>query len=74
MPNVQKMVQDISQYKYFSTFDLKSAYHQVPIKVEDRKYTAFEVDGQLWEFTVIPFGVTNGVSCFQRVIDQIIHN
>ena len=72
MPNVLKMVQEISQYKYFSTFDLKSAYHQVPIKEEDRKYTAFEVDGQLWEFTRIPFGVTNGVSAFQRTIDKLI--
>ena len=27
MPNVLKMVQEISKYKYFATFDLKSAYH-----------------------------------------------
>ena len=72
MPNILDMVQKMSQYKYFSTFDLKAAYHQVPIKEEDRKYTAFEVDGQLWEFTVIPFGVTNGVSAFQRTIDKVI--
>ena len=72
MPSVPKMVQDISQYKYFSTFDLKSAYHQVPIREEDRKYTAFEADGKLWEFTTVPFGVTNGVSAFQRTIDKVL--
>ena len=72
MPNVLKMVQEISKYKYFATFDLKSAYHQIPIREEDCKYTAFEVDGQLWEFTRIPFGVTNGVSAFQRSIDKVI--
>ena len=72
MPNVLEMVEKISQYKYFATFDLKSAYHQIPIKEEDMKYTAFEVDGQLWEFTRIPFGVTNGVSAFQRTIDKVI--
>ena len=72
MPNVLQMVQEISQYKYFATFDLKSAYHQVPIREEDCKYTAFEADGQLWEFTSIPFGVTNGVSAFQRTIDKVI--
>ena len=72
MPNVLEMVEKISKYKYFATFDLKSAYHQIPIKEEDMKYTAFEVDGQLWEFTRIPFGVTNGVSAFQRTIDKVI--
>ena len=72
MPNVLDMIQKISRYRYFATFDLKSAYHQIPIKEEDIKFTAFEVDGQLWEFTRIPFGVTNGVSAFQRTIDKVI--
>jgi len=74
MPNAQKMVQDISQYKYFSTFDLKSAYHQIPIRKEDRKYTAFEADGKLWEFTTLPFSVTNGVSAFQRTINKVLES
>ena len=41
MPNILDMVQKMSQYKYFSTFDLKAAYHQIPIKKEDCKFTAF---------------------------------
>ena len=47
--------------------DLKSAYHQIPIK-EDKSYTAFEANGKLYQFCRIPFGVTNGVACFQRII------
>ena len=42
-----------------------------PIK-EDKPYTAFEANGKLYEFYRIPFGVTNGVACFQRIIDKII--
>ena len=72
MPDLSKMVQDLSKYKYFATFDLKSAYHQVPIREEDVIYTAFEVDGELWEFTRVPFGITNGVSGFQRTIDKAV--
>ena len=41
IPDILKMVQDISKYKYFATFDLKSAYHQVPIRESDCKYTAY---------------------------------
>ncbi len=51
---------------------MKSAYHQIPISEEDRKYTAFEADKNLYQFTRLPFGVTNGVSAFQRTINKII--
>ena len=33
---------------------------------------AFEANGKLYQFCRIPFGVTNGVTCFQRIIDKII--
>ena len=69
---VDELVEKVSQYSLFSTFDLKSAYHQIPIKEEEKKYTAFEAAGNLYQFTRIPFGVTNGVACFQRVIDEVI--
>ncbi|MCP4297154.1 MAG: RNA-directed DNA polymerase, partial [Proteobacteria bacterium] len=58
--------------KIYSTFDLKSAYHQIPRLEQERQYTAFEADGNLYQFTRIPFGVTNGVSAFQRVISDLI--
>ena len=54
--------------------DLRSAYHQIPIKPEEKPYTAFEACGCLYQFRRIPFGVTNGVASFQRVIDKIISN
>ena len=49
-----------------------SAYHQVAIKPEEQKCTAFEAAGSLYQFCWIPFGVTNGVASFQRVMDDII--
>ena len=35
---------------------------------------AFEACGKLYRYTRLPFGVTNSVSYFQRVIDQLIDN
>ena len=50
------------------------AYHQIPISKDDSKYTAFETNGKLYQFRRIPFGVTNGVPCFQRFIDTVINS
>ena len=54
--------------------DLKDAYYQLPIKETEKTYTAFEANGKLYQFLRVPFGVTNGVACFQRVIDTIIQD
>ena len=71
-PNINELVNKIAQFRVFSTVDLKSAYHQIPLKPEDRKYTAFEASGGLYQFTRLPFGVTNCVACFQRTMIQLI--
>lgn len=72
LPNMDDLVQKIAQYDVYSTLDLQSAYHQIPLRAQDKQYTAFEACGRLYQFCRIPFGVTNGVACFQRTIDQII--
>ncbi|XP_068235686.1 uncharacterized protein [Palaemon carinicauda] len=72
LPRIDETVNNVSRYKVFSTLDLKSAYHQVPIREDEKLYTAFEASGKLYEFNRIPFGVKNGVAAFQRVVDQIL--
>ena len=66
------MAQKVSQYKVFSAGDLKSAHHQVEILEKDRPYTAFEAEGQLCQFRRLPFGLTNGVARFQRLMDNLV--
>ena len=72
LPNLDSVVRQAAQYKVFSSIDLKSAYHQVPLKEEDKPFTAFEADEGLYQFTRLPFGVTNGVGCFQRCVNEFI--
>ncbi|KRY59825.1 Retrovirus-related Pol polyprotein from transposon [Trichinella britovi] len=48
------------------------AYYQIPINARDKPYMAFEAGGRLYQFKRIPFGVTNGATCFQRVMDNIL--
>ena len=72
LPRIEELVNKVAKYEYFSQLDLKSAYHQIPIRSEDKPLTAFEASGKLYQFCRIPFGVTNGVACFQRIMDDFI--
>ena len=60
LPDIEEMIKEIAKYSVYTTVDLRSAYHQVHLKPEDKPYTAFE-----------SFGVTNGVSVFQHVMHKI---
>ena len=72
LPTIETLINDLAKYHVFSTFDLRSAYHQIQITEKDRPFTAFEACGKLWEFTRLPFGVTNGVPAFQRKMDNLV--
>ena len=72
IPSIESIVNKLARYTVYSMYDLKSAFYQIPIRESEKHFTAFEADGQLWEFNQIPFGVTNGPPAFQRYVDEII--
>jgi len=71
-PSIENLIDKAAENSFFSKIDLKSAYHQIPLRKEDKQFTAFEVDGKLYQFTRMPFGITNAVPSFQRIMDKII--
>ena len=69
---METIVNNVARDMFYSTIDLRSAYHQVPIKEDKRCFSSFEADGCLYQFKRLPFGVVNGVAGFQRVIDNFV--
>ncbi len=49
LPRIEGIVNNVAQYKVFSTTDLRNAYHQFPIKETAKPYTAFQACGQLFQ-------------------------
>ena len=76
LPKIDEIVNKVANDRFYSSLDLKSAYHQVPLLERERLFTAFEAMGKLYQYRRLPFGVSNGASAFQKVIDDFIlrHN
>ena len=74
LPSIPELLNNIASYKYYSQIDLRAAYHQIKIRVQDQPPTAFEANGRLYHFTRLPFGVTNGVAIFQRKMDEFVED
>ena len=74
LPKIDEIIAQIAKGSVHSTLDLKSAYYQIPLPPEECPYTAFEACGKLYQYTKLPFGVTNSVGLlfFQRRVDELI--
>lgn len=71
LPRIEETLDSLSGAKWFSTIDLSSGYHQIPVTESDRFKTAFCTPFGLFEFNRMPFGLCNAPSTFQRLMERI---
>lgn len=72
LPRIDEIFDQLSDAVYYTKFDFKSGYFQVPLSEEDRPKTAFSTRDNHYQFTVLPQGITNGPATFQRIVNHVL--
>ena len=57
--------------KVFTTLDLLSGYHQVPLDTESKKYTSFSTPTGKYAYKKLPMGCSGAPLAFQRLVNTI---
>ena len=72
LPHLRTAYKLLHDSNIFSTVDLKSAFHHVPIAPEDVHKTTMRTPVGAYAFTRTPFGLSTSAQVFQRLIDTVI--
>ena len=72
LPRIDETFEALGGARLFSTLDLISGYWQVGLTQEAKIKSAFCVRGGLYLFNVMPFGLCNAPSTFERLMEAVL--
>ena len=71
--HINEALQVVHNYNVFTSFDLVQGYLQLAVAEDDIKKTTFRAgSSSLYEFTHMPFGLSNARSSFCRLMEQCL--
>ena len=73
LPRLEEALQAVHNCQWFMSFDLAQGYLQMPVEEADIPKTAFRAESSgLYEFTHMPFGLSNSRSSFCHLMEMCL--
>lgn len=72
LPNIDEAFDHLSGHAMFTTLDLNSGYWQVGMEEKDKAKTECVMRKGLFQFKVMPYGLTCGPATFERLMETVL--
>lgn len=74
LPNIEEMLDRLQGSTYFSKIDLKDAFYAIRMARGEEWKTAFRTRYGLYQFKVMPMGLTNAPASCQDMVNSILRD
>ena len=71
LPRIDQLVDATVGYPRMSFLDAFQGYHQIPLALDDQEKTSFVTPVGNYHYKVMPFGLKNAGSTYQRMITKM---
>ena len=74
MPKIDQLVDATVGHPQMSFLDAFQGYHQIPLTLDDQEKTAFVTPVRNYHYKVMPFGLKNAGSTYQRMMMRMFES
>ena len=71
MPRIDQLVDAMVSHPRMNFLDAFQGYHQIPLALDDQEKTAFVTHVGNYHYKVMPFGLKNAGSTYQRMMTKM---
>ena len=72
METARALRRSVRPFGFAVSIDLSDAYLHVPMHLSTRRYLRFAIDGEIFAFTALPFGLNISPWVFTRLMDVVV--